>query len=244
MLRRRIYPLISCPGYKVGRVDQAETALGAEMRLAADKKGGKAKGKPTPEEKGKDKIVRRELNKVYTNGTLVDAELLTDDQAGHCVSIREAEGEDRGDRQAFGVCVLDSATSEFNLSAFEDDVCRTKLETLLRQLRPKEVIFTKVWRPLFIDVGVLNDLQGNLSVSTSRLLKAILPGSCLWTSLRDSEGLTYNQTLKELKKLFPATDEDDELPDAAHGLSTAVPEAIRDLAGQQSAMEALGSMIW
>lgn len=133
----------------MGRVDQAETALGAEMRLAADKKGGKAKGKPTPEDKGKDKIVRRELNKVYTNGTLVDAELLTDDQAGHCVSIREAEGEDGRDQQCFGVCVLDSATSEFNLSAFEDDVCRTKLETLMRQLRPKEIIFTKVGRAFY-----------------------------------------------------------------------------------------------
>ena len=41
-------------GYKVGRVDQAETALGAEMRLAANKSKGKAN-----EDKGKDKIVRR-----------------------------------------------------------------------------------------------------------------------------------------------------------------------------------------
>jgi DNA mismatch repair protein MSH6 len=38
-------------GYKVGKVDQAETALGAEMRLAASK--GKAKGGE------KEKIVRR-----------------------------------------------------------------------------------------------------------------------------------------------------------------------------------------
>ena len=129
-------------GYKVGRVDQAETALGAEMRLAADKK---TKGKkPTAEEKSKDKIVRRELNKVFTNGTLVDAELLTDEQAGHCVSIREDETQENKDgKQSFGICVLDSATSEFNLSAFEDDVCRTKLETLIRQLRPKEIVFTK-----------------------------------------------------------------------------------------------------
>ena len=70
------------------------------------------------------------------------------------------EGEDRGDRQAFGVCVLDSATSEFNLSAFEDDVCRTKLETLLRQLRPNEVIFTKAGRHLFVDASVLTRLAG------------------------------------------------------------------------------------
>jgi hypothetical protein len=41
-------------GYKVGRVDQAETALGAEMRMAAEKSKGKVS-----EDKGKDKIVRR-----------------------------------------------------------------------------------------------------------------------------------------------------------------------------------------
>ena len=133
--------LTSPSGYKVGRVDQAETALGAEMRLAADKKSKKA----APQNKSADKIVRRELNKVYTNGTLVDAELLTDEQAGHCVSIREeGDADNRDGKQSFGICVMDSATSEFQLSAFEDDVCRTKLETLMRQLRPKEILFTKV----------------------------------------------------------------------------------------------------
>ena len=81
----------------------------------------------------------RELNKVYTNGTLVDGELIIDEQAGHCVSIRELNASG-----SFGVCVLDSSTSEFNMSAFEDDACRTKLETLIRQLRPKELLFTKV----------------------------------------------------------------------------------------------------
>jgi hypothetical protein len=41
-------------GYKVGRVDQSETALGAEMRVAANKSGGKA-----GDNKQKEKIVRR-----------------------------------------------------------------------------------------------------------------------------------------------------------------------------------------
>lgn len=77
-------------GYKVGKVEQAETMLGAEMRMAAEKenmaaeKGGKAKAKAPPP----DKIVRRELRKVLTNGTLVDANMLQDDQAGHCLAIR------------------------------------------------------------------------------------------------------------------------------------------------------------
>ncbi|KAF8483462.1 DNA mismatch repair protein Msh6 [Russula ochroleuca] len=204
-------------GYKVGRVDQSETALGAEMRVAADKSRGKG-----GVDKQKEKIVRRELNKVYTNGTLVDDELLVDDQAGHCLSIREDE--EAGEYGRFGICVLDSATSEFNLSAFDDDVCRTKLETLLRQLRPKEIVFTK----------------GNLSVTTTRLLRVILPGTCLWTSLRDVEGFGYDKTLSELKSLYGTNGEDD-MDDDDYGL---VPTAIRDMLGCKTAIEALGSMMW
>lgn len=125
------------------------------MRLAADKKG-KAK---SSEDKAKDKIVQRyafssplcrvskrssdhsELNKVYTNGTLVDPEMLTDEQAGHCVAI--IEDNDGGDQSTFGICVLDCATSQFNMSHFTDDVCHTKLETMMRQLRPKEILVKK-----------------------------------------------------------------------------------------------------
>ncbi|KAG0706949.1 hypothetical protein DFH29DRAFT_899290 [Suillus ampliporus] len=206
--------------YKVGRVDQAETALGAEMRLAKDK------GKKGAGGKDKEKIVRRELNKVYTNGTLVDEDLLTDEQAGHCISLREsAEGKDG--MSSFGVCVLDSATSQFSLSAFDDDVCTTKLETMMRQLRPKEVIFTK----------------GNLSVQTTRLLKSILPGSCLWTSLRDVEGFTYPQTINELNSMFSEADGEDAMDEDAE-LSSAVPQSIRDMASCRGAMEALGALIW
>jgi DNA mismatch repair protein MSH6 len=86
-----------------------------------------------------------ELNKVYTNGTLLDPEMLTDDQAGHFISICEDFPDEGSDSiSTFGVSVLDCSTSQFNLSTFEDDVCRTKLETLMRQLRPKELLFTKV----------------------------------------------------------------------------------------------------
>ena len=134
-------------GYKVGKVEQVETALGAEMRVAASKgKGAKSA------EKG---LVRRVLNKVFTNGTLVDGDFLVDEEAGHCISVRVCTSATTSkskfiyivqeqDENAFGLAILDSATSEFNLSAFEDDVCRTKLETILRQLRPKELVYTKV----------------------------------------------------------------------------------------------------
>ncbi|KAF8889581.1 DNA mismatch repair protein msh6 [Infundibulicybe gibba] len=209
-------------GYKVGRVDQAETALGAEMRMAADKSKGKAS-----QDKGKEKIVRRELNKVYTNGTLVDADLLTDDQAGHCIAISEEPAEDGSDsKNSFGTCVLDCSTSQFDLSAFEDDICRTKLETLMRQLRPKEILFVK----------------GNLTPVTERLLKMVLPATCLWTSLRPVEGPKYTQTLEELKSLYPA-DEDTAMDDG-EVLPSTVPEPIRKMLGSRNAILALGYMIW
>ncbi|KAF7971488.1 hypothetical protein HWV62_20944 [Athelia sp. TMB] len=226
-LTQRVKMSMEC--YKVGRVDQVETALGAEMRMAADKK----KGKPAEKDGGKEKIVRRELNKVYTNGTLVDDELLIDEQAGHCISIREGKTKDEDDDGSaestnyFGVCVLDSATSEFSLSSFEDDICRTKLETLLRQLRPKEVLYTK----------------GNPTISTIRLLDAILPTSCLRTVIRTSEGFNYEKTLEELKEMYPA-DEDAEMGDEDAVLSASVPESIRGMATCKDTMRALGSMIW
>jgi DNA mismatch repair ATPase MutS len=175
--------VLPCIGYKVGRVDQAETALGAEMRLAAAKSKGNVS-----EDKVKEKIVRRfalpvfryplpfahlralsELNKVYTNGTLIDAELLTDEQAGHCISIREEKCADGSDTtNSFGLCVLDCSTSQFNLSAFEDDVCRTKLETLMRQLRPKELLFTKVsLRPISRFPRFLTNLYLDLGITFS-----------------------------------------------------------------------------
>ncbi|KAG6836841.1 hypothetical protein H0H93_002521 [Arthromyces matolae] len=189
-------------GYKVGRVDQAETALGAEMRLAADKSSGKA-GK----DKTKEKIVRRELNKVYTNGTLVDAELLMDEQAGHCISIYE-EGSEESPNNKFGICVLDCSTSQFDMSAFEDD--------------------------------------GNLSVPTTRLLKSILPAACLWTGLRPVEGLSYDETLHEVKAMYPDDADDEGMADEAVGssLPRCVPEPIRAMVESHNAIKALGSMIW
>lgn len=79
-----------------------------------------------------------------------------------------------------------------------------------------------------------------MSVATTRLLKAILPGTCLWTSLRDVEGFGYDKTLSELKGLYVASDEDTMDDDDYNGF----PSAIRDMLGCRNAIEALGSMMW
>ena len=80
-------------------------------------------------------------------------------------------------------------------------------------------------------------MKGNLSVSTTRLLKTVLPGSCLWTGLRDVEGFGFNDTMEELKRLYP--DDDDAMEEGS-----GIPEAIREMLTSRAAVEALGNMIW
>ena len=190
-------------------------------------------------------MLGRELNKVYTNGTLVDPELLTDEEAGHCISIFEETNEDNPDNNKFGICVLDCSTSQFDMSSFEDDICRTKLETLMRQLRPKELVFVKVTAlSLRCHNGLSYSVQGNFSIPTNRLLKAILPASCLWTGLRTVEGFDYEQTLQEVKTLFPAEESDMADEEDAGSLPASVPETIRSMIASRAAIKALGSMIW
>jgi DNA mismatch repair protein MSH6 len=77
-------------------------------------------------------------------GTLVDGDLLIDEQVSHIVSIRETPLANGDSESRFGICILDCSTSNFDLSAFIDDVCRTRLETALRQARVKELVFKKV----------------------------------------------------------------------------------------------------
>ena len=48
----------------------------------------KATGKLTSGAKPEDKIVNRELKQVFTNGTIVDGDYLTTDDANHCVSVK------------------------------------------------------------------------------------------------------------------------------------------------------------
>jgi DNA mismatch repair protein MSH6 len=75
-------------------------------------------------------------------------------------------------------------------------------------------------------------------VNTTRLLKAALPGACIWTSLRESEGFGFKETKVELKKMFGETTGDG--TDADEG----IPEAISSMLGDREAVEALGAMVW
>lgn len=113
-------------GYKVAKVDQVETLLAKEMR------GGSTK---------EEKIIKRELTGVLTGGTLTDLDMITDDMATYCMAIKESTSE-KGEK-VFGACFVDTATSEMNfIELVDDDEC-TKLDTLITQIKPKEILCEK-----------------------------------------------------------------------------------------------------
>ena len=81
-------------------------------------------------------------------------------------------------------------------------------------------------------------------MSTTRLLKSVLPAACLWTGLRAVEGFDYDATLQELTILYPADDDDVMAEDDGGSLPHSIPKSIREMASSKTAIKALGSMIW
>lgn len=134
---------------------------------------------------------------------------------------------------SFGICVLDASTAEFQLSHFTDDACRTELETLIRQLKPKEIIHQK----------------GNLSVSTLRLLRSCVGVDCQWTALKEGKEFLRPEDAKdEVEKLFKEAagkkgDEEGEM-EVDGEEQVVVPENIRLMYEKPVAMSALGGMVW
>lgn len=123
-------------GYKVAKVDQRESMLAKEIR------------------EGSKGIVKRELQCVLTSGTLTDGNMLQSDLATYCMAIREEPSNfynvENGDEsqetnlgRLFGVAFIDTSTGELEMMEFEDDNECTKLDTIMSQLNPKEVIMEK-----------------------------------------------------------------------------------------------------
>ena len=144
-------------GYKIARVDQAENALGKEMR----ERNEKSKGKKDKD----DKVIKRELACVLTAGTLVDGSMLHDDMSTFCVAIKESA---IGDQPAFGISFVDTATGQFHLTQFVDDDNMTKFETFVAQTRPQELLLEK----------------GGVSVKTIRILKNNTNMTTIWNYLK------------------------------------------------------------
>ncbi|KIN02401.1 hypothetical protein OIDMADRAFT_162578 [Oidiodendron maius Zn] len=153
-------------GFKIARVDQCESALGKEMREREDSQGPPGKGAKKP-----DKIIRRELACVLTRGTLVEGSMLQDDMATFCVAIKESTVDDL---PAFGIAFVDTATGQFFLSDFVDDVDLTKFETFIAQTRPQELLLEKSC----ISTKALRILKNNTTPTT--IWNHLKPGKEFW----------------------------------------------------------------
>ncbi|OCL15066.1 DNA mismatch repair protein Msh6 [Glonium stellatum] len=164
-------------GFKIARVDQMESALAKEMR----ERDGKKPGKPQKEEK----IIRRELAAVLTAGTLVDGGMLQDDMSTFCVAIKEIE---QDNLPTFGIAFVDTATAQFHLCQFVDDIDMTKFETFVAQTRPGELLLEKSC----ISAKALRILKNNTSPTT--LWNYLKPTKEFWsadTTCREIDASDY-----------------------------------------------------
>eukprot|EP00041_Stephanoeca_diplocostata_P029567 m.877656 g.877656 ORF g.877656 m.877656 type:complete len:1327 (+) comp23582_c0_seq5:181-4161(+) len=163
-------------GYKVAKVDERETMLAKEMRESKLNKAHKKLGTvPTKE----SKIIQRELTQVITQGTL-SGDFLVGDMSTFILSIKEST--DVPNR--FGVCFADVGTAEINLSSFDDDAALTQLETLLVQVKPREVICAK----------------GQVSPTVMRLLRMHAPSTNINRLQPDDEFWDAAKTVDELTR--------------------------------------------
>lgn len=167
-------------GYKVAKVDQVESMLAKEMR------GGGSK---------EEKIIRRELTGVLTGGTLTDLDMIGDEMATYCLAIKESTTENG--EKIFGACFVDTATSEMNfIELVDDDEC-SKLDTLITQIKPKEILCEK----------------NNLCSTAVKIMKFNAHSSHqIWNNLNPlSEFWDYDTALENLVKgrYYEAEDLDD-----------------------------------
>lgn len=199
-------------GFKIARVDQMETALGKDMR-ERDEKTGKG-GKPKKEEK----VIRRELASVLTSGTLVDGGMLQDDMSTYCAAITEREVDGL---PAFGIAFVDTATAQFQLCDFVDDVDMTKFETFVAQTRPGELLLEK----------------SCISSKAVRILKNNTSPTCLWNYLKpEKEFLTADKTaLKITGEHYFKSDND---------ADDAWPTVLKEAREKELCFSALGALIW
>ncbi|KAG0220391.1 DNA mismatch repair protein msh6 [Mortierella sp. NVP41] len=201
-------------GYKVARVDQMETALGKAMR---ERDG--------PVAKSAQKVIRRELHSILTAGTLTDSGLLTNDMATYCMAIKEINrpGAEHLPAQ-FGIAFVDTSTAEFNLATFYDDMDRTKFETLITQIKPKEVVVEK----------------GGLSVRSTRILKNSLGANTIWNQLQpETQFWNAMDTTDEIRirEYFGPNEVGTVAPDCW-------PAALQTMKDNTAVMSALGGLVW
>ncbi|KAJ3063792.1 DNA mismatch repair protein msh6, partial [Rhizoclosmatium hyalinum] len=172
--------------------------------------------------KKEDSVIRRELTMILTAGTLVDTQLLTSEMSTYCMAIKEEVNAGDSAEPLFGVSFVDTSTAEFNISYFRDDADRTHLETLLLQLKPKELVLEK----------------GCLSAKTQKVLKNCLNDPQCNHLIPEVEYWTVEATLDELQRpcYFGVAGE-------GGAVEVKYPDAVNRIRDEPIAMASLGGLL-
>lgn len=193
-------------GYRVARVDQMESILGKDLR-------DRAAGAP------KEKIVRRELTQVLTQGTLVDSGMLLSDMSTFLMSIKEVDCDTDHAAPSFGATFVDAATGVFYFSSFPDDMARSKLDTLLSQIKPRELVLEK----------------GRMSPASVKAMKAVLsPNTILNWIKPETEFWDEDRVALEIREAHYFGDQDQD----------AWPKEVQEMLADPASAGAFGGLLW
>ncbi|KAJ3219395.1 DNA mismatch repair protein msh6 [Clydaea vesicula] len=218
-------------GYKVAKVEQMENSISKGLRERNDNSNSR-----------KEKVIRRELTQVLTGGTLIDSGMLTDDMSTYCMAIKEKIGIEVNAEPIYGICFVDTATSEFNLSFFKDDLERTQLETLLLQIKPKELILEKGMVSQKFQRILKNNLynpQVNYLIPKKEFL-----GCDETFDLIFSENYFKVEKVEEEAEAMAVDEGEYDFEQQRQDMMDALPECIKEFSENELAMSALGALMW
>ncbi|KAI8805196.1 DNA mismatch repair protein msh6 [Cladochytrium replicatum] len=204
-------------GHKVAKVDQMETAVGKSLRERKDKGSGT------------EKVIRRQLTSVLTAGTLIDSSLLTQDMHTYCMAVKESDmSESSG--PTFGICFVDTSTAEFSLCQFVDDAERTQFETLLLQLKPKELVLEK----------------SRISTKTNRIIKNSLERPQVNHLKPELEFWDAEKTKQEIlfSRAFTGGDGEADGDTMMKNETESWPQALREMESKELALSAFGGLMF
>ena len=95
-----------------------------------------------PDGKG---IVEREVTRVITPGTIIEPELLVEDQANYLMGILPMGNAESGEWTRAGIAYVDISTGEFAATQLEGENAGVLVLEELARLNPREVIMPESW---------------------------------------------------------------------------------------------------
>lgn len=152
-------------GYKVVKVEQ----------MQANTKSSEKKNRPKDQA-----VITRQVTRILSPGTLVDDIYIDDERAIYLLAVKE-KWEPSGDSElpSYGVCFVDTATGEVNVGQFQDDRDRTQFETLLLQIKPREILYEKEGPTALCSPQTLQLIKRNVNQPT---LTRRRPGDQFWNA--------------------------------------------------------------